>query len=399
MKFARIMLPLVCSAPILLGCTTPAVAPGAAASKMTVQPVLRIRDAAGSARDFYQLGRFYQGQNRLEQAADAYRKALEYRKDDLETRNALATTYSAQGKLEQAVAEFEAILQSQPQLAHVQNNLGYTRYLQGNLDQAIIAFNAAIALEPQNARAYNNLGLAYRKLGEMEKARLAFGRAADLYNGNAVAQAAPAAAENIADAAPSVALQGDARSISVTLQPVGAGTVALAGASPARTLPTVGAQAQLAAGAITLDLKDAPSMAAGTGAVPVDGLLAATGGAVASKPFRLEIANGNGVTGLARRVGAHLVQRGLPSAHLINLKPYREPASSIRYRQGFQAEALRLSQSMDTPPAALGNQRLPHGVDVQLVLGKDALTPVALFGAKPDSTGLARKTAPRGQAG
>ena len=218
MKLARIMLPLVCSAPVLLGCSTPAVAPVATAKPIKVQPVLRVRDAAGSARDFYQLGRYYQGQNRFAQAADAYRKALEYHKDDIEARNALATTYSAQGKLDEAIAEFEAILKVKPELAHLHNNLGYAYYLQGNFGNAVAAFETARALEPGNPRTYNNLGLAYRKMGDSEKSRLAFARAAALNNTGAGAVAASGAAGNIASAAPSIALKNDAPRIDLPPQ-------------------------------------------------------------------------------------------------------------------------------------------------------------------------------------
>ncbi len=229
MKFARIMLPLVCSVPVLLGCATPANAPQKGAVALTVQPLLRIRDSAGSARDYYQLGRFYQGQNRFAQAAEAYRKALEHHKDNIEARNALATTYSAQGKLNEAIAEFETILKVTPQLAHLHNNLGYAYYLQNNFSKAIAAFETAAALEPNNPRTHNNLGLAYRKMGDVEKARLAFARAAELNSNGAMAVApvaaiaAPAAtraaAGSIENIAPSIALKNDAPGIDLPAPP------------------------------------------------------------------------------------------------------------------------------------------------------------------------------------
>ena len=412
MTFARIMLPLVCSVPVLLGCTTPAVAP---TTEITVQPLMRISDSAGSARGFYQLGRFYQGQNRFAQAADAYRKALEFHKDDIETRNALATTYSAQGKLNEAIAEFEAILKVKPQLAHLHNNLGYTYYLQNNFGKAIAAFETAIALEPRNPRAYNNLGLVYRKLGEPEKSRLAFTRAADLavdltsssaMAGTPAALAdAPAAASmpategSIASVAPSIALSNDAASIdllalqtsSTPLPPAGEGgegsrlaTFTLPTAGPAIPLLAPTSLAQKILGSITLSTRGVLTAANGASVAPVTaaGTRRIAGSAVAGdKIFRLEIANGNGVTGLARRVGATLAQQGLPKSHLINLKPYRQPTSYIQYRSGFQDAALRLSRALSKPAALVSNDHLRASADVQLVLGKDAMSTVALFGA------------------
>lgn len=405
MTFARIMLPLVCSVPVLLGCTTPAVAP---TTEITVQPLMRISDSAGSARGFYQLGRFYQGQNRFAQAADAYRRALEFHKDDIEARNALATTYSAQGKLNEAIAEFEAILKVTPQLAHLHNNLGYTYYLQNNFGKATAAFETAIALEPRNPRAYNNLGLVYRKLGEPEKSRLAFARAADLKSSSATAGTpaavadAPAAASmpagNIASVAPSIALSNDAASIDLLALQTSSTALPLTGEGSEGsriatfTLPTAGpipllastSLAQKILGSITLSTKGLLADTNGATGTPVTaaGTPQIAGSAVAGNAiFRLEIANGNGVTGLARRVGATLAQQGLPKSHLINLKPYRQPTSYIQYRSGFQDAALRLSRTMPKPPVLISNDRLRASADVQLVLGKDAMSTVALFGA------------------
>ncbi len=421
MKFARIMLPLVCSVPILLGCSTPAVAPGttaATATALKIEPLLRVRDAAGSASDFYQLGRYYQGQNRFAQAADAYRKALEYRKDDIEARNALATAYAAQGKLDQAIAEFEAILKVKPELAHLHNNLGYAYYLQGDFGKAVGAFKTAMALEPRDPRTYNNLGLAYRKMGESEKSRLAFARVVELEHPDTAAgpDVAPSASpppamaasgKNIASARPSVALQGQTPSIdlpplpaSVALNP-GIDGIARTAADPSQPPVAPYLLAHRGPESIALDAAQERVESQGAAAVQVPVPVSATAApspvapdvAAAAKPYRLEIANGNGVTGLARKVGAKLRLQGLPPAHLVNLKPYREPASSIRYRNGFDAQAQQLGQHLGHAPAVLGNQHLPRGVDVQLVLGKDAMNPVALFGDEPEPAQLARKTA------
>lgn len=393
MIIARIMLPLVCSVPILLGCAAPAVAPTA----LTVQPLLRIRDAAGSARDFYQLGRFYQGQNRFAQAADAYRKALEYHKDDIEARNALATTYSAQGKLNEAIAEFEAILKVTPQLAHLHNNLGYAYYLQNNFGKAIAAFETAIALEPRNQRAYNNLELVYRKQGDVEKARLAFARAADLNNNTAMAgapAAAPAAAAvNIADISPSITLKNDAPGID--LQPPPAST-SLATGSDAITLTTASPDTtslvREVVGSVTWSTKGVLTETNGAISAPVTAAPQMGDSIVAgNKIFRLEIANGNGVTGLARKVHTTLVQQGLPASHLINLKPYRTQETTIQYRSGFRDEALRLSQKLSKPSRLVSNEHLRSSADVQLVLGKDATSTMALFGADITPAKLAHK--------
>lgn len=397
MTIARILLPLVCSVPVLLGCATPANAPQTEAA-MTVQPLLRIRDSAGSARDFYQLGRFYQGQNRLAQAADAYRRALEYHQDNIEARNALATTYSAQGRLNEAIAEFESMLKVAPQLAHLYNNLGYAYYLQDNFAKAIIAFETATALEPDNPRTYNNLGLAYRKSGEPEKSQLAFAHAADLRNStnnsgaiasaSAAVTAVPAAVANtvniadIANSAPSIALTNNAPGIDLPA-PVAADTPA----------PTA-ALALTVIGSSNRSTKGVLAETNGAVSVPVAAAPQSAGGATAgNRNFQLGIANGNGVTGLGRKVRAMLEQQGLPASHLTNLKPYRTQETTIQYRNGFRDEALRLSRILVKAPALVSNDRLRNKADVQLVLGKDATSTTALFRTDASAAQIAKEVA------
>lgn len=416
MTIARILLPLVCSVPVLLGCATPANAPQAEAA-MTVQPLLRIRDSAGSARDFYQLGRFYQGQNRFAQAADAYRRALEYHQDNIEARNALATTYSAQGRLNEAIAEFESMLKVAPQLAHLYNNLGYAYYLQDNFAKAIIAFETATALEPDNPRTYNNLGLAYRKLGDPEKSQLAFAHAAGLRNGtnnsgalasaSAAVTVVPAAAANIvniadiANSAPSIALTNNASGIDLPA-PVAADTPAPTAVSPAVAMAAPAALALTVIGSSNWSTKGVLAETNGAVSVPVAAAPQSAGSATAgNRNFQLGIANGNGVTGLGRKVRAMLEQQGLPTSHLINLKPYRTQETTIQYRNGFRDEALRLSRILIKAPALVSNDHLRNKADVQLVLGKDATSTMALFRTGASAAQMAKEVevAAQGDAG
>lgn len=116
-------------------------------------------------------------------------------------------------------------------------------------------------------------------------------------------------------------------------------------------------------------------------------------------PFRFEIANGNGITGLARKVRATLVQQGLPPSRLTNLKPYRTLETTIQYRSGFHDAALRLSRTLSKPATLVGNDHLRSGADVQLVLGKDVTSTMALFRADSDTVKLAREVAKQGEAG
>ncbi|MFD2270639.1 tetratricopeptide repeat protein [Undibacterium arcticum] len=509
------LLPLACSLPVLLSCSAPVGAPPSSTnSAMRIEPVLSIRNSDGNARGLYQLGRYYQGQNRLEQAADAYRKAVQQHADYIEARSALGTIYSTQGKYDAAIEEFSAILKLAPQLAHIYNNLGYTYYLQGSYAEAVAAFDKAIAIDPDNPRPYNNLGSVYHQLGEQQRAQLAFARAnaltarAAATPGSAAGDASLAVAGRGEQSPDSIALTNPAAPIA--LQTVAAGpstaleatsrvftsgepavVVPVAPTTPAATIASTAAAAVewnepsaatpvLAAGelavvpaapttpaaeiawsaspavasnelsaptpvfaagelAVVAAAPTTPAAAIASTAVPAvewnepsavaptftAGELAVVAAALttpaatmaaaavtsiepsvtapaepresgafatADRKFRMEIANGNGVPGLARRIGATMASQGFAPSRLTNQKPYRQLETTVRYRDGFHDEALRISQQFNKPTRLVGNANLRDTVDVQLVLGKDVISNVALFRLNLAPMKLAKKS-------
>lgn len=129
-----------------------------------VEPFQQIQHATNRPDGYYRLGRYYQGQNRLELAIDAYQKALAIDPHFTEARNGLGTVYASQGKYELALAEFNAIVATAPGVAHLYNNLGYLHFLRGNYSEAVIAFTRATSLDPGNEKARNNLSMAMAKV-------------------------------------------------------------------------------------------------------------------------------------------------------------------------------------------------------------------------------------------
>lgn len=105
------------------------------------------------------------------------------------------------------------------------------------------------------------------------------------------------------------------------------------------------------------------------------------------KPFRFQIANGNGVPGLAKRFRDVLAEDGLPVSRLANLKPYTQQRTLIRYRAGFHDEALLVSARFVTPPEVLqDDSALPGKIDVRLVLGHDTGDHSALHNTSKNPT-------------
>lgn len=346
------LLALACSAPALLSCSLPL---PQAASAMRIEPLLRIRNSDSSAGGFYQLGRYYQGQQRYAQAAEAYRSALRQDPGHLDAQSALGAVYALQGQFDAALAEFRLILETAPQRTSILNNLGYTHYLEGNLAAAIKAFEQVIALEPQNRRALNNLALAHQKMGDAEQARQAFSRAAQSpgASGTAIVLATAASVSLPPWSATSVALESSAPAVSLAVMPAAAAhesNLALAPLDHAGVLKLDRSLGQLHAPA-------APA--------------AADSRSPQGAAFRFEIANGNGVSDFARKTGDKLARNGLPQPQLSNLNAYRQHRTLIQYRAGFHHEALRLSQLLQTPPVLLSASALHKNADVRLILGSD----------------------------
>jgi hypothetical protein len=84
---------------------------------------------------------------------------------------------------------------------------------------------------------------------------------------------------------------------------------------------------------------------------------------------RLEISNGNGVTGAAARLARTLDVDGVKTVRLSNLRPFVEPLSRIEYPREQQAVAQLLGRRLGLP---LQQRRGgPAYADMRIVLGHD----------------------------
>lgn len=314
-------LAIACCLPPLSGCVS---APPAQEA-LKVAPHFQVRHADASAGGLYQLGRYYQAQDRLAQAEEAYRKALAARSDFVDAHSALGILYAGQGRYDEAIREFSAVLQSAPDIAQLYNNLGYTYYLQGNYQAAVDALQRATAIAPDNPRAFNNLGAAFEKLGRRDEAGIAFARANALQPGKKQ-NPAGIGREPFKDAS-----SAGAEHMQEFVGPPAPASFTTIASSPARTV------------------------------------------------YRLEVVNGNGTPGLARRFREALVSGGTPTPRLTNLKPYREKQTVIAYRPGYREAALEIRARFATP-VPLSEQAQARGTDVRVILGHDVTSTAALLG-------------------
>ena len=108
-----------------------------------------------------------------------------------------------------------------------------------------------------------------------------------------------------------------------------------------------------------------------------------------AKASRIEVANGNGVTGMAKRISDVLGRQGISVSRLSNELPYKQQETKIQYRAGFEKTAASLKTALKGHAVVVVTPSLSPNSDVRLVLGKDAIAHMALIEGLSSDTLLA----------
>lgn len=244
----------------------------------------------------------------------------------------LGRYYEGQSRFEKAIAAYREALKRDPLLVEAYTGLGMALAAERRYDEAIRELQAAAVLAPYAAQVHNNLGYAYLLSGAYHQALEALERARQLdpahekANGNLRLAQAKLAPEPRTEAAARL------------------------------TLVEIGPQ--------VFELRDAVKYRR-IEARPLP------------RSFRLEVSNGNGVRGMARRVATQLAQHGVLVARVSNAPTFREQATVVHYRAGHEAEAIELAARVPNARTAR-NDALPARIDLRLVLGRNNATLIAL---------------------
>jgi tetratricopeptide (TPR) repeat protein len=136
-------------------------------------------------------------QNKLAEAIEHYRRALQMRPEDAEALNNLGVALARQGKLTEAVEHFRQALKIKPDHAEALTNSGVALAQQSKPAEAIEQHRRALKIRPEYAEALNNLGVALAQEGKPAEASDHYRQALQIkpdyalahYNwGNALAQ-------------------------------------------------------------------------------------------------------------------------------------------------------------------------------------------------------------------
>jgi Tfp pilus assembly protein PilF len=327
--------------------------------------------AFAQADQAYLAGRNAHLAQRPDDALAAYRQALQADPAHVNAQNGLATLYAEQGQYARAIPLWQALTAATPAntaTAYLFSNLGYAQLLNGDHAAAVVALEKACLLDPLSHRAWRHLGTALQKLGQHERAEQMLQQAAALEKHDFKADYTAAQRSGVAaiDSAVAVEQPVDTFPVSEVHQT----------SSGIFELRRRGGDVQPAAVAATplavapADSDPAPMAAA------LRGVLAA-GRQPEAPPVRtpgsttLEIRNGNGVTGMARRLASKLGDIGMRVTRLSNHKGFNVEQTRIEYQPGSRDAAVRLAERFEH--AALVEVEPGVAVDVRVVLGRDLM--------------------------
>jgi tetratricopeptide (TPR) repeat protein len=284
---------------------------------LRVEPNYRLDHAGvGLAPGYAMLARRYEGEARWPEALKAWLKAVQAAPGDAELHNALGQAYAGQGDHEAAVTALRRAVELAPDEAALHNNLGYALMRAGRTEEARTALQQALASQPGYARAQANLRRLQASAEVMqERAEQAAPTAP------ATPVASVSASETVAPATSAISTSTQA-----TAQAPGVPRT-IAAHQPSPTAPAV------------------------------------------------EIANGNGVEGMAACVAEALRASGaLSTTRLRNALPYDTATTVVRYRAGHAQVAQALARQLPGGAPAVAGLDRADSLDLRIVLGHDLRT-------------------------
>jgi len=350
-----------------------------------VEPVFNVSNAGGISEAHYSIGRRHDRAQAWAMAVESYRKAVSVDAHNVEAHNALGVALSRAGQHDDAVASLRLAVALDPGRVHIRSNLGNALLRAGRSQEAIGELKQALAQDARDAIARANLRLAVAQNDPTVFAR-----------NNTGADASGPQTQPVTDPTPISLSVKDPADRFTTVVPVHPDTPA-SGSTVTSVLVSV---------PLTMQVFDAPSVPslevpvthtsesltvlAGQGSPPppTSGHSPATASELylptfaASAPPRIEIANGNGVIGMAARLGAFLRANGLVDrAMLSNVLPFNISTTVVHYRAGFRGAAEQIVARAPFRMELAAEAGGAVNADIRVVLGHDVRAAGPCIGA------------------
>lgn len=354
-------------------------------SALQINPVMNVRHADTSAENLYHLGRYHHRKTSYANAIAAYQKALTVNPDYVAAHNGLGVVYASQGQYDLALEHLHKAIELTPSATYLYNNLGYAYLIQGHYSEAVVAFQEAIHLDPHNQKASRNLATAHKQMGSSEQVTIAPTVAHAAQKSEAMTVTAtipqalpvqPSTGQSLVRIAPNVYEfsnhheKNQIESIAAPLAtpaaaPLDTPVTASLTLSPVELSPIEGNQAENTVPEKNLD-------------------------AIAHSK-RIEVSNGNGVTGMARNIAIFLERFGYDNARLTNHPTFQQAETEIHYHPSAHKLAEQISQIMPNPVKMVESNDLREDTQLKILLGQDIASQIAYF-TPQDSVQLAKLT-------
>jgi tetratricopeptide (TPR) repeat protein len=112
-------------------------------------------------------GHLMESRGKLDNAVDAYTRALVRRSDDATIYYDRGVAFGRQGRWDDAIADYTRAIELDPGMANAYNNRAAAQARERRFDAAVADFTKAISLDSKSALAFRNRGLAYHDLGQV----------------------------------------------------------------------------------------------------------------------------------------------------------------------------------------------------------------------------------------
>jgi tetratricopeptide (TPR) repeat protein len=269
-----------------------------------------MRPAQGNADAHYNLARYLTETGKYKEAIVEFKKVVAIRPESVLAYNGLGVCYDHLGYFRNAKEAYQMALKLDPNLDYVHNNIGCSFLLQEKYDEAIDAFKKAIALNDKKLHYHNNLARTYVLAGRDGLAASEFER------GGTEPVMQTTTTQQVDQASPILTASGDQKN-------------AAAGPSQSAT-----------------DLQ------------PING--------------RIELLNGNGVNGMARKMRAYLQERGFKVVRCANADNFDYLQTNVYYRgEGSEAAQQLVAQIPEIKNVKEVNRLGRADITVKVVMGKD----------------------------
>ncbi len=320
-----------------VGCAT--VDPGGKKA-WKVEPVFSVTHSGQSSQAYYALGQYFDGSMAWDKAIDAYRKAIAADARNVEAYGALGVALAQAGRLAEAEITLRQAVALAPDLLRVRNNLGYVLLLAGKPDEAVVVLKSVVDRDGGNATATANLNNAMARSNGAVVASSESPPAPVVAAPVPVEPAAPPMNLRVGYAPTVAALEERVARVAIADLPA---TTSTTPATPVAPSPHASASAQ----AVVAATKDVPPAS------------------------RLEVSNGNGVAGMAARVGRWLAAQGVATERLTNRQPFVQRHTVVQYRVGREDAALHVARLLPVNAKAEAQPTPGLRSDVRVVLGHD----------------------------